>query len=324
MPVYDSYGKIAGLLGFFSESSELKPEKNMEHGLTRTDLLTGVLNARGLTETLSTYRDEYDLRRTNFVRVDLTVDDFADMSRLYGYDYTDHLIVAISKDLLREFGQFASVCRVSGCDFVILSQFQHQKELQQLLDRVRQLPSRVREVDGIPCTLYISVGASIYSETEDVERQAQQARLRIKSDHAEIANSVATRQNVAGMFRMYDALPVAYAVYKVHLDAVTKVSDATMLYVNQRFCELVDMSNDTLVGSKVRPLFPTLTPDWYDYAYRSAILGEKVVAHGYYPEAKSELNITVNQVISPGYCAFTYIVPEDFDAEEMGAGPAKG
>ena len=319
MPVYDSYGKITGLLGFFSEASELRPEKNMEHGLTRTDLLTGVLNARGLTETLSTYRDEYDLRRTNFVRVDLTVDDFADMSRLYGYDYTDHLIVAIAKDLLREFGQFASVCRVSGCDFVVLSQFQHQRELQQLLDRVRQLPSRVREVDGIPCTLYISVGASIYSETEDVERQAQQARLRIKSDHGEIASSVATRQNVEGMFRMYDALPVAYAVYKVHLDAVTKVSDATMLYVNQRFCELVGLGRDALVSARVQDMFPNLTEEWYDFAYRSAILGEKVVSHGYYPEAKSNLNITANQVISPGYCAFTYIVREDYDAEEKSA-----
>ena len=312
MPIYDSYGKITGLLGFFTEASEFKPGKAMEHGLTRTDLLTGVLNARGLSETLSTYRDEYDLRRTNFVRVDLSVDDFADMSRLYGYDYTDHLIQAVAQDLLREFGQFASICRVSGCDFVLLSQFQQQRELQQFLDRVRQLPSRVREVDGIPCTLYLSVGASIYSETEDVERQAQQARLRIKSDHGEIASSVATHQNLDNLFRMYDALPVAYAVYKVHLDAVTKVDDATMLYVNQRFCDLVQLSREDLVGARVRDAFPTLFEEWYDFAYRSAILGEKVVQRSYYSVVDSDLNVTANQVISPGYCAFTYIIPEDY------------
>jgi PAS domain-containing protein len=204
------------------------------------------------------------------------------------------------------------VCRVSGCDFVILSQFQHQKELQQLLDRVRQLPSRVREVDGIPCTLYLSVGASIYSETEDVERQAQQARLRIKSDHGEIASSVATHQNLDNLFRMYDALPVAYAVYKVHLDAVTKVDDATMLYVNQRFCDLVQLSREDLVGARVRDAFPTLFEEWYDFAYRSAILGEKVVQRSYYSVVDSDLNVTANQVISPGYCAFTYIIPEDY------------
>ena len=313
MPIYDNYGKIVGLFGFFNDASELKESQNLEHSLSSSDLLTGTLNARGLSETLSTYRDEYDLRRTNFVRVDITVDDFSDMSRLYGYDFTDHLIVAIASDLTREFGQFASICRVSGCDFVILSQFQQHRELQQLLDRVRQLPSRVREVDGIPCTLYLCVGASIYSETEDVEKQAQQARLRIKADRGDISNAVSTRQNVGKLFHMYDSLPVAYAVYKVHLDAVTKVSDATMVYVNQRFCELVNLHHADLVDKRVNEVFPDLNPEWYEYAYRSAILGEKVVEQrNYFKVVSSVLNVTANQVISPGYCAFTYIVPDDY------------
>ncbi len=313
MPLYDNYGKIVGLLGFFNDASELKESQNLEHSLSSSDLLTGALNARGLSETLSAYRDEYDLRRTNFVRVDLTVDDFADIGRLYGYDYSDHLVVAIAADLRQNFGQFASICRVSGCDFVILTQFQQHRELQQLLDRVRQLPSRVREVDGIPCTLYLSVGASIYSETEDVEKQAQQARLRIKADRADISNAVAARQNVDKLFHMYDSLPVAYAVYKVHLGAVTKVSDATMVYVNQRFCDLVELHQQDLAGKRVNEVFPDLNPEWYEYAYRSAILGEKVVEqHNYFPVVNSVLNITANQVISPGYCAFTYIVPEDY------------
>ena len=44
-------------------------------------------------------------------------------------------------------------------------------------------------------------------------------------------------------------------------------------------------------------------------------LGEKVVEHGYYSVVKLTLNITANQVICPGYCAFTYILPEDYVKE---------
>ena len=114
---------------------------------------------------------------------------------------------------------------------------------------------------------------------------------------------------------MYDALPVAYAVYKVHLGATTKVDDATVIYVNQRFCDLVKKDQSELVNHRVREVF-TLSGEWYDFAYRSAILGEKVVEHGYYSVVNLTLNITANQVICPGYCAFTYILPEDYDKEQ--------
>jgi hypothetical protein len=73
----------------------------------------------------------------------------------------------------------------------------------------------------------------------------------------------------------------------------------------------VDKRNDEMVGNRVRELFPGLTV-WYGCAYRSAILGEKVVEHGFFDVVHRHLNITANQVISPGYCAFTYIVPDDY------------
>lgn len=306
MPVYDDNGEICGLLGYFFDKELLFANDSRGEETKRRDLLTGLLNSRGISEEAHAYQDEYYLRDVDFARYHIAIDDFSAINRQYGFDFADKAMARLGAELKNVFGQTAAVGRYDGSRFAILCQVKDDDEARALRNRIRELASRVREVDGVPFTLYLSVGYALYSEFENLEEQRAKTELRLLASQDEHA-SVANRQlRATEIFHVYDDLPIAFAVYRVLVDEERRVVDAQIFYVNHSFEQRAGKTLTELIGGRTRELFPTLGEDWYEKAGRAALAGETIVEKFYYKSTGKYYYLTANQVIHPGYCSFTY------------------
>ncbi len=307
MPVYNANGDIIGLIGYFSAAEGEAVNGRQTPPDVRLDKLTGLLNTRGVDEGMYAFRDEYELRHTDFARIEVSVEELSDINRRYGYDFGDSLLRAVANALLRCCGNTSMIGRMTGSEFVIFTQIHEDTDVNKLIERIRAISSETQTVEGMPFTTYLSVGAAAYSETESLDKQAVQAQLRRMTEDVGNIPVRHLRENMARMFFPYDALPLAYAVYKIVGEG--EDIDAVILYVNQKYTKIVERTSEELVGARVSRLFPMNTGAWMEVARRAAA-GEETSRNAYYAPYGFHMNMTASQVIGEGYCAFTYQVVE--------------
>lgn len=292
-------------MGCFIDRDLLNINDTRGQETKRRDMLTGLLNSRGVSEEAHTFQDEYNLRGIDFVRVHVAIDDFAAVNRQYGFDFGDRVIAALGSALREVFGLSSAVGRYTGHQFVILHQVRSPDEAKVLRSQIKRVASKIQRVDGVPLTLYLSVGYALYSDFKDLEALAQSADIRLLADHDEHSTVENRMARASEIFHLYDDLPITYAVYRVHIDD-SGVIDAEVFYVNHKFEERAGVKASKLLGSSTRAFFPTLGEDWYEKAYRAAMLGETIVDKMYYAPTGKHYYMTVSQVIRAGYCSFTY------------------
>ena len=304
LPIYDDNGGIRGLLGYFYKASGDETGVAEPREQTRQDVLTGLLNTRALDEDKYAYQDEYALRGTDFVRIDVAIEDLPEINQHYGFDFGDSVIRAVGQALLQVCGTTATVGRLSGSQFTVFRQIERPDAVEQILGRIRSISSDFRTVDGVPFTPYLSVGAALYSETESVDEQAFQASLRRMTDDLENVTHSQLRENMSRLFYMYEDLPLAYAVYKVVGEA--ERPDAILIYSNRMLSQLLGIEQESMIGRRVSRLFPHTPPIWYASAWSAAFENEPSVGESFVDPFRGRMRMTTNRVIGPGYCAFTY------------------
>jgi len=305
-PLFNDAGDIVGLLGSFIDRELLNMHDLRGQDTANRDEMTGLLNSRGLFEHVHSFQDEYYLRNTDFMRLHVSIDDLASINRQYGFVFGDKVIAALGHELKKAFGLTSAVGRINGYQYVVLRQIRSKNEAASIQSTVRQIAESIREVDGTPVTLYLSIGYSLYSEFEDIEEMTQSAEMRLLTDHDEHAPLESRHSHSSDFFRLYDNLPIAYTVYKVHIDQHNKVTDAQLFYANDLFVRRTGMSLDKLLGHSVKTLIPGLGDKWFDMAERAALKGETIVDTMHIGAIGITVYITANQIIRPGYCAFTY------------------
>ena len=119
------------------------------------------------------------------------------------------------------------------------------------------------------------------------------------------------------ILRLYDELPIAFAVYRMLLDEERRVRDAVVFYVNRKFEERMGRSSAELLGGRTRELFPTLGEAWYERAGRAALTGEIITGRLYCEPIGKDCYMTASQVIHPGYCSVTYQEIDLFNTAEQ-------
>ena len=312
MPLYSRDGKIIGLLGAFFRTDAPGNEKS---ALTqaRTDILTGLLNSRGIYEDLFGYIDEYQRRGKDFARIEVSIDDFANVNDRYGYDFGDAVIRETGKALLRSCGNTATVGRISGYTFTVFRQFEDPSEVDDLIARIRRIPSELRQIDGVPFSMYLSVGAALYSETKNRDSMATQAELRRMTDDLESISQRQLMENTSRIFHMFEELPLSYAVYKIVKGP--EGADAIVLYANRRFMKKSHTTPDTLIGRRVSSFFQLASNEWLRMA-EEAGSGRTVEGRFYFSVMDCTFTITAYPVIGPGFCAFTFRREETGNAQE--------
>ena len=306
MPVYDENGEIRGLLGYFIDKELLTVNDARGAETKRRDLLTGLLNSRGISEEAHAFQDEYYLRNTDFARYHVAINDFSALNRQYGFDFADKAMARLGTELKKAFGRTSAVGRYDGSHFAILRQVKSAEEAHELRNRIREIAAHIRRIDGVPVTLYLSVGYTLYSECENLDEQRQKTEVRLLANQDERASAESRQQRASEIFHVYDDLPISFAVCRVVTDESGKVIDTVVFYVNHKFEDGVGKKAAELLGCRTRELFPSLGEDWYEKVGRAALRGETVIGRLYYTPNGKTYYMTANQVIHPGYFSVTY------------------
>ena len=305
-PLYDENGEIRGLVGYFIDKDLLTVNDVRGKETKRRDALTGLLNSRGVSEEAHAFQDEFYLRNVDFVRMHVAIDDFAAINRQYGFDFGDKAIATFGHALKRAFGLTSAVGRYTGHEFVILHQIRDAGEPKALRARIKQIAAGIREIDGVALTFYLSVGYALYSEAETLTEQMKLADIRLLADHDDHTTPENRIARASELFRLFDDLPIPYAVYHVRADENGGATDAILFYVNPQFEAFTGRPASALLGHGTRRLFPDLGDDWYDVACRAALRGETVENGAIRGPGGRSCRVTASQVIHPGYCALTY------------------
>ncbi|MCR5294724.1 MAG: EAL domain-containing protein [Lachnospiraceae bacterium] len=306
MPLYDNAGKIRGLIGFFFLAAEAPRIASDNSYDNRKDPLTGLLNAQGLTEEVYSYRDEYDLRGVDFAWIEVSIEGFSDIVRLYGEAFGDNVIRMLGVRLLAVCGDHASIGRLTGCTFVVLHQFIDQKEIDEHVERIKTLSARLNQVEGTPFSLYVAVGMALFSETRNTDEQAKRAHLRMLTGDGRVSRHSQFREDMHRIFRLYDSLPIPCAVYQIEKLKEMNTSEAVILYVNPRLADRLRMDADLLVGRLMNDVFPREYEKWRDLAEKAAFEGAYSERTFYCDVVEEEISITVGPVVGAGYCLLTY------------------
>ena len=305
-PLYDGNGKIQGLLGFFIDRELLTVNDRRGTEIPRRDLLTGLLNTRGLSEEAVVFRDEYFMRGADFVRVHIMINDFNAYNEQFGFDFGDKILNALGNALKDGFGHTCAVGRHAGLEFVILHQVKSEKEAHEICEKVKAIGDSVRQVDGVPVTLYLSVGCALFSESHNLKEQTKRCELRLHADHDHTVSAQSSLAHASEIFRLFDSLPFSYCVYHVSRDRTDEADDAIICYVNHKFEEVGGASSGEVFGGSVRDLYPYVGEEWFANVKRAAWNDEK--AEGILtgaPDGK-RYRYTARQIICPGYVAVTY------------------
>ena len=112
-------------------------------------------------------------------------------------------------------------------------------------------------------------------------------------------------------FSLMDNLPISYSVYHVLHSEHSELYDAEIVYVNHKYEEFGGLPSESVLGHKVRELYPYIGESWYQNARRAAIDGEIVQGDYVDPIGEKKYLVEIRRVICPGYCAITYMELRD-------------
>ena len=112
-------------------------------------------------------------------------------------------------------------------------------------------------------------------------------------------------------FSLMDNLPISYSVYHVLHSEHSELYDAEIVYVNHKYEEFGGLPSESVLGHKVRELYPYIGESWYQNARRAAIDGEIVRGDYVDPIGEKKYLVEIRRVICPGYCAITYMELRD-------------
>jgi diguanylate cyclase (GGDEF)-like protein len=306
-PLYDVNGEITGLLGSFIDKDSLSIIDRQSTENSRRDLLTGLLNSRGISEEVEAFQDEYYLRGTDFVRIHIGVNDFDTINGQYGFDFGDKVLAALGQALRQEFGLKSAVGRYAGRRFTVLQQVENREEARSLREKIKAIGDSVREIDGKPVTLYLSVGYALFSEYLDIEEQTKNAEVRLHADHDQNISAESRIDHAMELFYLFDDLPVPYAVFHVTHAEHSGRYDAVFFYANHKYEEFAGFPAKEMLGHTVRELFPFLADEWYQDVKRAAVDGTIVEGEFFNPPSGKHFRFTARQIIYPGYCAVTCV-----------------
>ena len=304
-PLYDVNGEITGLLGYFEDKKTLGLNDQRSLESSRRDILTELLNSRGISEEAEAFHDEYYLRGTDFVRIHIGINDFDTINEQYGFDFGDKVLRVFAHALKQGFGLKSAVGRYAGRKFTVLQQVENREEAHMLRKKIKRIGDSVREVDGKPVTLYLSVGYALYSEFLDMEELTKSVEMRLHADYDQNISAESHINHASELFYMFDDLPVPYAVFHVTHAEHSGQYDAVFFYVNHKYEEFACMPAKDMLWHTVREVFPFLGDEWYEDVKRAALGGKIVEGEFFNPPSGKIYRFTARQIIYPGYCAIT-------------------
>ncbi|WP_270335932.1 GGDEF domain-containing protein [Ligilactobacillus agilis] len=174
-PIYDTEGKIIGLMGYIIDiTMESRDSKGLLN-LAFTDLLTGILNRRGLMDALLEYEQMYLKRKADFVIAYVDVDNFTDFNDKNGRSYGDRLLSEVAYTLRNRLGKSCVVGRIGSDEFVLLKRVKDLGDASQLQALIRATVADIHQIGNKSCQVSASVGTALFSEVDNTQQLLRKA-----------------------------------------------------------------------------------------------------------------------------------------------------
>lgn len=173
-PVYRD-GRVVGLLGYFVDVTEDEEEKAILSEQRFHDRLTGLLNRNGLKHDIVDLVDAYSVNGTDFALFYVDIRDFRKFNENYGTEVGDMVLRLFAQRLKESVGRESLIGRYAGDQFIICSQIKSEDDINRIHDGIEKSASKIIDIDGIPCTIYVSQGYALYSETNNIVKMTSVA-----------------------------------------------------------------------------------------------------------------------------------------------------
>ena len=167
-PILDEHGKVSHVIEYTRDVTDRKrteEEKQrliekLEH-LSRTDVLTGLMNRRALTDSLL-YEMDRSLRYGSELSIVLCdIDNFKEINDTCGHDAGDQALQAVSATLTKLLRKSDIAGRHGGDEFMVILPETSDKGAEGLADKlltaIRETDLRYRDARSVPITMSIGV-----------------------------------------------------------------------------------------------------------------------------------------------------------------------
>ena len=170
IPVYRD-GRITGILGAMVDAEETQKFLDEEKKTSSADPITGLANARGISDGVYAYLIERWGTGMNFAMVEVYVPEYSEVVKLYGDHSGDCLLQEIGV-ILRNCGGTGCVTgRVHGSCFYLLMKYDSKAEVRNVARRIRAGIESVRKAGQWSgnCSAVIRVA---YTDSSSRDRSA--------------------------------------------------------------------------------------------------------------------------------------------------------
>ena len=158
-------GKIVGLVGYFRDITDVTKKERSLRDTGFTDPVTGMLNTLGLMDSIIRYSEAYEDTHKDFVVIALNINQYKAIRDRYGEKYSDTLMKTIAERIKKQTGVSGVTARPIRDQFVIITQVERPEEGQVIMQALANDLRNIKEIDGVPCTVYTSAGYAAFSET---------------------------------------------------------------------------------------------------------------------------------------------------------------
>ncbi|MBE5902340.1 MAG: EAL domain-containing protein [Lachnospiraceae bacterium] len=178
-------GSIVELYTFYDITQNKINEQNIEK-TSSSDFLTGLYNRMRCEQDLKMMLELSNRKQESGAVLFVDLDDFKHINEGLGHQYGDILLKAISMNLRRISGIESTCYRVGGDEFIVIVTHHHYKQLETIIESIREIFSHPWYLKGDDYYCTMSMGVCLFPQddktVEEVIRNADAALLEAKME----------------------------------------------------------------------------------------------------------------------------------------------
>ena len=290
-PIYRD-GEIIGTLGWFEDAEQMEKDTGRQPVMV-TDKVTGVMNSRGVIESLIGCQEAYRNFGSDYAMLFLAIPQYRRILHTYGEKTANGLLKAAADKIRGIMGTRGTVGRLDGAGFVILFHYEDQTEVTALCRKLRKSVSRIHEVEGNSCTVTAEIIITYGSDGITTGRLIREAVGMMRGGDDGYRDKMDRWMDKDALF---DALPLPYALLDVPMGDDGGISEIICRYHNAACCRATGLREDEKLSRHFTNLLNQENYTWAQKTYEAAYENHTVYGEKYVPPLKK----TVRYIVAPG------------------------
>ena len=291
VPVYRD-GEIIGTLGWFEDAEQMEKETGRQPVMV-TDRVTGVMNSRGVIESLIGCQEAYRNFGSDYAMLFLTIPQYRRIFHSYGEKTANGLLKAAAGKIRHIMGTRGTVGRLDGAGFVILFHYEDQTEVTFLHRKLRQAIADIHEVGGSSCTVTAEIIITYGSDGITTGRLLREAVGMMRSSDDGYRDKMDRWLDREALF---DALPLPYALLDTPMGEDGGISQIICRYHNEAYAKALGLKENEELSRHLTSLLNQENYSWGQKAYEAAYEKHTLYGEKYIPP----LPKTIRYMVAPG------------------------